>query len=966
MAGYSRKEIIERMKEKNITLGWGAVCAFDRSRLNRVLEQQYLSRLHEHRYLPDFSGRFDAPEHYAAYTQLSMIEFGTPRLSFETASITDSRATLRMNIIGGNVATRSISDDGLLATFDISEGMGYSLTMDINLSLIRGLVDRRGTVSLDLAQGSKLSSDLLPDSLKSELERQLQAWFKSLPAHRTVFDLGIIDFHGYTPLTPTEFIIRTQAAPGAAFSRSQNYGDGAVLTFIQLAGNSGPGQAPGADFPYLIPDDKSGGDARYSATLVVAHDLLDHVEPGRLEVLSSLLFPGSQVFDKVDEETPHDLVVFGNIAPHVSSLTIEPSMVTLRPNGTQQFKLLDAKGKPLVAKQWSAVSLKSHLEGADGKIDGSGNYVAADASAVGHQTLTVVVTATYTKDKQDYQASARVFVMFDAVELAPRIQTQSQVTPLVSLVAGHASGNQVQWSLVGPEYGTLQASEAGASFTPGCTNGRLPIALQQLRAEQGEQTHAGILLLTALFPLPSSALATDGQRTTPGKRVKPGEQVQFAFPHDDFLPSATRRWRALGAGSVTENGLYQAASDVPNGADAVVCDLEHNGVTFNGAYRLLQLSELEEEGTWMSLQTYKVSQPALQKLVYPNGYQQLQIEIEVETVDVDGKNYRLSPKERASIVLVENKSSQQVKVLSDAEQGIEDPTLIYAARELRNVFKLSVGSGTAQEAIPSGTKAGKSIYKTLFLHLKDKTALATKFYASFTKDGGGEYRSIDKDEENGAVEVSPMSLPSLTKKSYALTGKRVKGAGDAEKEDDYNFNLRTRDYWSLSYLNGKFYTHEFINRNANWSEKKNVNTSMLRFENDHPNEVMASYTGFVFDDVFKPGRGSVASARAEKSETLNIEFNLKNDDEKTTLVNNPWGDAVDGTVFDSGTLVITNDRLDDVTYVAADQRKNLSQPMVVKLIDEYGNAHHLQFSYGPVADSGNRNTLEFTVVEPKS
>ena len=41
MAGYSRAQIVEGMKGKAITLGWGAVSAFSRARLNHLLDQQY-------------------------------------------------------------------------------------------------------------------------------------------------------------------------------------------------------------------------------------------------------------------------------------------------------------------------------------------------------------------------------------------------------------------------------------------------------------------------------------------------------------------------------------------------------------------------------------------------------------------------------------------------------------------------------------------------------------------------------------------------------------------------------------------------------------------------------------------------------------------------------------------------------------------------------------------------------------
>jgi hypothetical protein len=959
MAGYSREEILARMEGSSITLGWGAVAAFNRARLNNLLEQQYLSRLHEHRYLPDFFGRFDDPQHNA-YIQLAGIEFGTPWLSFENASITGSRATLSMNVIGGRVATRRLSDESLLATYDLSEGLGYRLTMAIDLALIEGQVDSRGTVSLDMASGSQLTCDVPVGDWQGELNRALQVWFGQLPAHRTVFSLGVIEFIGEGPLTPKSFIIRTQAAPGATFKRAENFGDGAVLTFIQLQGNATPGLTPDSNFPYLIPDDLQGNDARYSATVVVAEDMLEHVEPGQLQILGSLLFPDSQAFLKVDEATPHDLAVFGNIAPLSSSLRVEPSMIAMRPGAKQPFKLFDAKGNSLVATKWTAISLSSHLPEGNGTIDSSGNYTAALASVMGHETLTVVVTATYRKGNKEYKASARAFVMHEVAQLVPRISTQAWSATPVALLAGHGGGNQVNWSLLGPQFGALETTERGTFFTADNASNRLPIALQRVQAEHGEKTHAGILMLNAWFPVPGRALASNPQRSGDSKRIKPGQQVQFTFPHADFLPNASRNWRTLGAGSVDAKGMYKSAMDEASGADAVVCDLEQDNVTYNGAFQLLQLSALEEEETWTELQTFRVTQPAGQSKMYANGYQQLQIEIEVETADRGGINYPLSPKERDSIVLVNERSSAVVEMLAEAFQGIENPNLVYAARVKRNLFKMPISNST-----PPTRKAGKSVYQTLYLHVNDPMAVATKFYAKFTKEGGGEFRSYELDGEKGVVAVSPVASPTFKPGNYTFGVKRVQGDGDPAEKDNWYLNLRTRDYWELNFNEGDFFTHEFVARTADWGVKEDVNKTMLRFENDHPNEIMASYTGFIFEEKYK---GTVEGEKEEESKGLQVVFDLKANPTATgeENVTNPWGSTVDYTVFTTGTFVVTNDRLDNATYTKADDRKRLSQPMVVKLIDDVGNPHHIQFTYGPQNDSGDRNTVKFTIVTPKA
>ncbi|MEN5036569.1 hypothetical protein [Pseudomonas sp. TWI929] len=502
MAGYSRAEIVASMKGKSITLGWGAVSAFSRSRLNHLLDQQYLNRLHELRYLPPFNGEVQAEGELGWKAQARMIEFGAPRLSFHTASMTDSKAMLTMNIIGGSLTTHNSLSDSFQAQGDLTEAMGYYLELEVDLTLATGVVDRRGRVTLDLAKGARFNSNLLQGRAATELNQALSRWFARLPAHRTVFELGFIDYHGYTALAPQSFILRTQAAPGAAVRHAENHGDGAVLAFIRLAGNASDGQPPGANFPYLIPNDRNAsGEDLYSATLVVASNLLEHVTPKRLEVLNSLLFPGQQVFAEVGRDTPEDLAVFGRIAPHNAMLTVFPATVTMRPGGTQQFELRDFEGAKLTATAWTALSVKSHLAVGDGKITANGLYSAASAQDMGHETLTVVVTAEYKRGNETVRASARVLVTYEAIELAQRLETLPATLPSVALGGSHASGGSLSWKLLAPELGALQASGAGALFTPSSVFRKPPLALQQVQVEQGEQVRAGVLLLNAHYAL---------------------------------------------------------------------------------------------------------------------------------------------------------------------------------------------------------------------------------------------------------------------------------------------------------------------------------------------------------------------------------------------------------------------------------------------------------------------------------
>ena len=160
---YSKRQMLERLGKGSATLGWGAVAAYSRSRLNRLLMQQYQQRLDTLSFLPPFNDELAFTGARAAVIELEGLEFGAPRLSFINASLSNSRARLIMNLIAGRCTTVQLSDGALINTFNVTEAMGYTLEIDLDLMLVTGEVDRHGRVSLDLAHGSSLRCSLLQD-----------------------------------------------------------------------------------------------------------------------------------------------------------------------------------------------------------------------------------------------------------------------------------------------------------------------------------------------------------------------------------------------------------------------------------------------------------------------------------------------------------------------------------------------------------------------------------------------------------------------------------------------------------------------------------------------------------------------------------------------------------------------------------------------------------------------------------
>lgn len=333
----SLESLLERMRQGSVTEGWGAVSVFSRAKLNRLLEQQYIERFQRLAFLPPFMGDIGPDGQQTDTVSLANVELGPPLLSFNTATQTNSRALLSMNMVAGSFITRHKGAGvatTLSSTFSVTEQMGFRLEMDIDLSMVFGEVDWQGKVTLNLADGVNFRCNLAgnDDAVNERLANFFKQEFESLPPHRSVFQLGMLELRGYNPLSPKFFRLITQAAPGAKVRGAKNFADGAVVVFIQLLANDNEGTyPPSRSFPFLIPDDRNADNSdKYSASLILSRDMLPYSENDRLDVLNNLLFPGANAFVEIERHKPHDLAVF---APSVPDRPALPLTRSSRPSG---------------------------------------------------------------------------------------------------------------------------------------------------------------------------------------------------------------------------------------------------------------------------------------------------------------------------------------------------------------------------------------------------------------------------------------------------------------------------------------------------------------------------------------------------------------------------------------------------------------------------------------------------------
>jgi hypothetical protein len=959
MSANSLVSLLDRMKQGPVTQGWGAISMFNRAQLNRLLEQQYIERFNDLSFLPPLMGDFPLIDEKSGNAELRSIALGKPLLSFNTASLLNAKAVLTMNIVAGTY-TAMHQPAGVAVTLssavDIAEQHGFKLEMEIDLSMVVGEIDRQGKVTLDLAQGTNFRCNLAgADELaNTRLAAFFQRSFESLPPHRSVFQLGMLDFVGYSPLTPIRFRILTQAAPGSKVRSASNFGEGGVVIFIRLQGNTADGQfPPDSSFPYLIPDDQElNGSDRYSASLIVSRDMIAYADGDRMDVLNSLLFPGANVFQERERHTPYDLAVFGNISPQKTSISLEPRFKTIKAGETQRFIVYNGEGAVIQATSWRAVSLESHTAEGHGTIVG-GLYTAVTPALIGHKTLRVVVTADYVDASTTYTASALLLVVFDSMVVSPQMAAfpvMAQPQP-VTLSASTLDDAAVTWTLREPKYGSLVAQDHNrALFTPDARSKAKGLVAQHFEPLGSEQVQTSLLLVNA-----QQLLRVDPPHVS---GIKKSANVQL-LDDTTLLPGSPRRWKVIsGGGSVDPSGRFSAPSQGSTSSSVVQCEIVRNGVVFSSGYSVIELSEVEPEPTWSDLLLFTIKVPGgldggRLGAVYCNGYQQLRVEITTETALVGGINYPLSVTERASMKLVDNATKDEIGFVDAALDGIPETDLqVWRTRLTDNRFELANPLSAAQDNLPRYIDPSVQNY---YLHSRARAGMAMTFHAKFQDDKNEWWASTDKPTVNSTVEITPRAIPEFPTENYTFVRKRVDGGGsdgsgapgDDPENDDFDFHLNTIDYWKLAYPGTRFETLEFLPVNG-----KGINTSMIRWESEQLAEIMFSWTGYIFRDPKK-----------QSETTTKIQF----DDAVKDIVKNESLDKdVNESVFEQGKLVISLHRSDAVAYVARgdEARDKLDNSLAVLLIDKQGNPHLRRISFLAPSVVGDRNRLEHTLFTP--
>lgn len=279
MANYSVQELLSWMDGKSRTYGWDAVVAYDRHKTNVLLHQQYVQRFDSESYIPPISVALPS----SAYTteQLFGLKLSVPQLSFANANLMSSKADLTMDMSGGLIVSK-ITTPGLPQRTDSIKQLmplgSPQLTMTLPLETTPTSISEQ-EVTLDISKGQDFRANFVVGELpQTTVGEMFKAMFQRLDAKQKVYSLGRLNEALNDVMTPVSFQLRTMASPTGGNRLSEDYGDGAVMMFIQFQGGT-PGNIPPMPQPgnpdgfrYLIP--RADQVDKFSGTLLLSSRIL--------------------------------------------------------------------------------------------------------------------------------------------------------------------------------------------------------------------------------------------------------------------------------------------------------------------------------------------------------------------------------------------------------------------------------------------------------------------------------------------------------------------------------------------------------------------------------------------------------------------------------------------------------------------------------------------------------------------
>jgi hypothetical protein len=402
-----------------------------------------------------------------------------------------------------------------------------------------------------------------------------------------------------------------------------------------------------------------------------------------------------------------------------------------------------------------------------------------------------------------------------------------------------------------------------------------------------------------------------------------------------------RVWRVIGDGTVSADGVYTAPATSRRPYDIVRCEISASGMLVFAGYSIIKLASHIEEAGWSALNVFRLV-PLRSEHLFANGFQQVPLQAVIET-----NGAPLTDQEKTSLRMVFDGSKQTVPDLPAQQEGIEDdgsPVIerLWAQTRVINRFKpfptpALRDAQTEPDADPSGLQDKIEVF------MVTRNTHPTEFYATFDDILDNPWNSnTEPGHPDGVIKITPIPPPTPHIDHYQLVRKRVDGGGGSDPDSDYDFDwfLKTTDYWTLTYRRDGQVGVDFLT--AEVPELR----SIVQWESAAPNETMFSYTGYAYNDPVKPSDGSLMHYEPLLVENLGIPV-------KTEME--------PGNSLAPGKLRIGLFRCEHSDGIKQSARVKLHplrfQKMKVYLTDDEGNHHKVAVGF-PASDR-NRLYVDF-------
>ncbi|MBD1587378.1 RHS repeat protein [Pseudomonas typographi] len=805
---------------KSWTFAWDALLAVSKAQLEQSLFHAITRRVDA--FIRPFSGTLEHSNVGTARLRAGGLCFGPAQLSFAGSTLRRAAVQVRVPLVAGNLVELLTggTSAGLSALDAVSPAQGYWLQWETDLQVLRQGSNLQ--VVLDLAgEAREPRCNLSAHALEqSRLGEQLLAYLRS----------GLGTAAAPLPVMPeTRFPLITLplgqgdwSEPATAEVLTYQAGsddDGAVLVllaFSDRAGGSLPD--PAAGLPYLVPDDQANGQRLYHAALLLRQSPYGQwlAEDQLPQLLNEARF-GDQRFAAAAQRKPFDRLWVGRLESD-GSLRLEPSTATLAAGSGQAFA--PQAGLATAAGLWQA---GGQVHGsAGGRVTQAGQYTAASLAELAADTGVAAVRLNQSNGEREETAAAWVYTQASAVLQPGRVFVQHLYgTPEALSLRAVAPGQSVQWHA--PSLGRLaeQSADGSARYQPPASLGDY-VAVDYVKASvaSGAASESAVVLIGQApgFTLAENYALNVAAGDPPlrfglgeAKRAD-GQTLSLATRADDDLQATVVNPEG---GTVVVDGddiVYTPPAIVVHPADVIQVTLVirggiklHSHIVVHTRPAATFMPDHWEQLDYFRVRVVGTVTPLL-GTAYGNGYQQIQVQVEIRTGTViyDGQEYHIpiTQEELDSLELVDNLNNQAVFKLALGAEGIDDPQVALALSLERNRYVL--GSQVQAPAPAAEGDQERTRRATYYIHVQGNKAY--ELFARFTDTYyiAHESRGVTPAEGSITVKSEPAPQPTFYLEYHprsaviAWKGRVIDNGENQQPRFDYGLSDASTTYYELS------------------------------------------------------------------------------------------------------------------------------------------------------------------------